>query len=112
MSDHATVATPSRREPSTPEREWTQDVLEPALDKAPERPIGARSGINVDADGNARFTTISGMPIERLYTEADLPPDFAVPIQAQPPYTRGIHPSGYRGKLWTMRQFSGFATPE
>ena len=30
----------------------------------------------------------------------------------QPPYTRGIHATGYRGKLWTMRQFSGFATPE
>src|SRR6201999_2521397 len=48
----------------------------------------------------------------RLYTEADLPSDFMVPLPGQPPYTRGIHPTGYRGKLWTMRQFSGFATPE
>jgi methylmalonyl-CoA mutase, N-terminal domain len=112
MSDHATAAPPSPREPSAAERDWTQEVLEPALAKAPERPIGARSGINVDADGNACFTTISGMPIERLYTEADLPADFSLPMPGQPPYTRGIHPTGYRGKLWTMRQFSGFSTPE
>ena len=112
MSDHATAAPPSGREPSAAERDWTHGVLEPALTKAPERPIGARSGINVDGEGNARFTTISGMPIERLYTEADLPTDFVLPLPGQPPYTRGIHPTGYRGKLWTMRQFSGFATPE
>jgi methylmalonyl-CoA mutase N-terminal domain/subunit len=112
MSDHATAAPPARREPSAAERDWTQRVLEPALARSPERPIGARSGINVDAEGNARFTTISGAPIERLYTEADLPPDFTLPLPGQPPYTRGIHPTGYRGKLWTMRQFSGFATPE
>ncbi len=112
MSDHATAAPPSRREPSAAERDWTRDVLEPALAKSPERPIGARSGINVDPEGNARFTTISGAPIERLYTEADLPDDFTLPLPGQPPYTRGIHPTGYRGKLWTMRQFSGFATPE
>jgi methylmalonyl-CoA mutase, N-terminal domain len=112
MSDHATAAPPSRREPSAAERDWEQKVLEPALAKSPERPIGARSGINLDAEGNARFTTISGAPIERLYTVADLPPDFSLPLPGQPPYTRGIHPTGYRGKLWTMRQFSGFATPE
>ena len=111
MSDHATAAPPSRREPSAAERDWEQKVLEPALAKSPERPIGARSGINLDAEGNARFTTISGAPIERLYTEADLPPDFSLPLPGQPQYTRGIHPTGYRGKLWTMRQFSGFATP-
>jgi methylmalonyl-CoA mutase, N-terminal domain len=112
MSDHATAAPPSRREPSAAERDWTRDVLEPALAKSPERPIGTGSGINVDPEGNARFTTISGAPIERLYTEADLPADFTLPLPGQPPYTRGIHPTGYRGKLWTMRQFSGFATPE
>jgi methylmalonyl-CoA mutase, N-terminal domain len=112
MSDHATAAPPTRREPSATERDWTQNVLEPALAKSPERSIGARSGINVDPEGNARFTTISGVPIERLYTEADLPADFTLPFPGEPPYTRGIHPTGYRGKLWTMRQFSGFATPE
>ena len=112
MSDRATITPPSRREPSAAERKWTQGVLEPALAKAAERPIGAPTGVNLNADGNARFTTISGAPIERLYTEADLPSDFTLPMPGQPPYTRGIHPTGYRGKLWTMRQFSGFATPE
>ncbi|MGA9720196.1 MAG: methylmalonyl-CoA mutase family protein [Acidobacteriaceae bacterium] len=112
MPDYATAEAPSRREPSAAERAWTERVLEPALEKAPERPIGARTGVNVDEEGNARFTTISGLPIERLYTEADLPENFALPMPGEAPYTRGIHPTGYRGKLWTMRQFSGFATPE
>jgi methylmalonyl-CoA mutase, N-terminal domain len=61
------------------------------------------------------FTTISGRPIERLYTEADVRGiDYARDI-ADPgvfPYTRGIHPRGYEQKLWTMRQFAGFGTPE
>ncbi len=112
MPDQLATAASAERHPSAEERDWTERVLEPALAKAPERPIGARTGVNVDAEGNARFTTISGLPIERLYTEADLPPDFTLPMPGQPPYTRGIHPTGYRGKLWTMRQFSGFATPE
>src|SRR4249919_2531235 len=61
------------------------------------------------------FTTISGRPIERLYTRDDVKGlDYARDI-ADPgafPYTRGIHATGYRGKLWTMRQFAGFGTPE
>ena len=62
-----------------------------------------------------QFTTISGVPIEPLYGPEDLAgADLA--REALPPgefpYTRGIHRDMYRGKLWTMRQFSGFATPE
>src|SRR5438067_10119879 len=61
------------------------------------------------------FTTISGRRIDRLYTAEDLNRlDYARDI-ADPgefPYTRGIHATGYRGKLWTMRQFAGFGTPE
>jgi len=56
-------------------------------------------------------STISGIPLEPLYTSADLPRR-AEEYPGQFPYTRGIHPSGYRGRLWTMRQFSGFATAE
>jgi len=62
-----------------------------------------------------RFTTISGRPINRLYTQDDLRGiDYARDINDPGafPYTRGIHPSGYHGKLWTMRQFAGFGTPE
>ena len=93
-------------------------IIAPALAKAPERPIGANTGTNRNPDGTARFTTISGVPVERLYTPADLPADWQENLDryigqpGQPPYTRGIHATGYRGKLWTMRQFSGFATPE
>ncbi|MGH9414244.1 MAG: acyl-CoA mutase large subunit family protein [Terriglobales bacterium] len=64
----------------------------------------------------ADVTTLSGVPVEPLYTQADLPEgfDFAREVgePGQAPYVRGIHETGYRGKLWTMRQFSGFATPE
>ena len=91
-------------------------TLAPTLEKAPEKPIGAHTGINVDEYGDARYTTISGLPIRRLYTPADLPEDWQydeyLNYPGQPPYTRGIHASGYRGKMWTMRQFSGFASPE
>ncbi|MGH9475955.1 MAG: acyl-CoA mutase large subunit family protein [Terriglobales bacterium] len=63
-----------------------------------------------------RFTTLSGVPVQRVYTPADLPAAFApardIGEPGLPPYVRGIHETGYRGKLWTMRQFSGFATPE
>jgi methylmalonyl-CoA mutase, N-terminal domain len=61
------------------------------------------------------FTTISGRSIERLYTPADVTAiDYRRDLNdpGQFPYTRGIHASGYRGKLWTMRQFAGFGTPE
>jgi methylmalonyl-CoA mutase N-terminal domain/subunit len=104
------------RHPADSEKEWAEETLAPALEKAPERPIGAPTGVNRDEHGNARFTTISGVPVRRLYTQADLPEDWDyekyLGYPGQPPYTRGIHASGYRGRMWTMRQFSGFASPE
>jgi methylmalonyl-CoA mutase N-terminal domain/subunit len=104
------------RHPSDSEKRWAETTLARTLEKAPEKPIGAATGVNVDENGHARFTTISGEPIRRLYTQADLPQDWNVDqylsYPGQPPYTRGIHASGYRGRLWTMRQFSGFASPE
>jgi methylmalonyl-CoA mutase N-terminal domain/subunit len=85
----------------TDKQRWEREILEPALEKAPERP--------------GPFTTISGRPIDRLYTADDLADfDFSRDLNHPGafPYTRGIHPTGYRGKLWTMRQFAGFGTPE
>src|SRR5256886_17633434 len=104
------------RHPSASEKDWAEKPLPPTLEKNPEKPIGAPTGTNLDEHGNARFTTISGVPIRRLYTEADLPEDWNyeqyLGYPGQPPFTRGIHATGYRGKLYTMRQFSGFASPE
>jgi methylmalonyl-CoA mutase, N-terminal domain len=117
MTDKAPKAALDNNRPPS-ELQWQEQTLLPALKKGPERPIGAATRANLDSSGNARFTTISGLPIERLYTQADLPEDWAANQHeylgepGQPPYTRGIHATGYRGKLWTMRQFSGFASPE
>ena len=64
---------------------------------------------------NVKFTTVSGEPIETLYTPDDIQninylSDIGFPGEF--PYTRGVHRNMYRGKLWTMRQFAGFGTPE
>ncbi len=67
------------------------------------------------ANAEKRFTTLSGTPVEALYTAQSLPDFDAARDAGEPgefPYTRGIHRGMYRDRLWTMRQFSGFATPE
>ncbi len=61
------------------------------------------------------FTTISGVPVKRLYTASDIGErdfDEHEGLPGEYPYLRGIHPTGYRGKIWTMRLFSGFGTAE
>ena len=104
------------RHPSPAEISWAEQTLAPILEKTPEKPIGAPTGINLDEQGHARFSTISNVPIRRLYTPADLPKNWSeekyLGYPGRPPFTRGIHATGYRGKLWTMRMFSGFASPE
>ena len=80
---------------------WEQQTLWPALQKTPER--------------DDAFMTTSSAPIERLYTPLDLAECSYLHDIAHPgeyPYTRGIHPTGYRGKLWTMRMFAGFGSAE
>jgi len=82
-----------------PER-WEEQILKPPL------PLGERK---------ASFQTVSLEEVRRLYSpsdinDIDLENDLAIPGQF--PYTRGIHATGYRGKLWTIRQFAGFGTPE
>ena len=61
---------------------------------------------------DASFTTLSGVPIEPLYTEADLPDPGQIGVPGLYPFTRGVYPSMYRGRLWTMRQFAGFGSAE
>ncbi len=83
------------------QRRWERQTLEPSLKKMPER--------------MPKFTTTSGVEVERLYTRENLEGfDYARELgdPGEFPYTRGIHRTMYRGKLWTMRQFSGFGTPE
>src|SRR3981189_584827 len=105
MTDSRKPGAPSAGEvphrPSHRERAWEKSLLRPALEKFPER--------------SSEFTTISGHPIERLYTPGDLAgwdPARELGVPGEPPYTRGIHPSMYRGRLWTMRQFAGFGSAE
>src|SRR6476660_1033021 len=80
---------------------WEEQTLGPALSKHPER--------------KKSFQTVSLAEVDRLYTPVDTEQlDFNndISFPGAFPYTRGIHPTGYRGKLWTMRQFAGFSTPE
>jgi len=58
------------------------------------------------------YETMSGVPVEPLYAPKDNDVDESIGWPGQYPYTRGVHPSGYRGRLWTMRMFAGFGTPE
>jgi methylmalonyl-CoA mutase N-terminal domain/subunit len=61
---------------------------------------------------DASFTTLSGEPVRPLYTDADLPAPAEIGLPGEYPFTRGVYPSMYRGRLWTMRQFAGFGTAE
>jgi methylmalonyl-CoA mutase N-terminal domain/subunit len=81
------------------EREWEEKTLSPTLKRTPENKKG--------------FTTVSLSPVERLYTPNSLGGfDYEAELgfPGDPPYTRGIHATGYRGRLWTMRQFAGFGS--
>ena len=62
----------------------------------------------------ASFTSLSGEPVRALYTREDLPADVdaSIGLPGEFPFTRGVYPSMYRGRLWTMRQFAGFGTAE
>ncbi len=67
------------------------------------------------AERQAEFTTLSGVPIQRLYTPADgadLDYGRDLGLPGEYPYTRGVHPTMHRGRLWTMRMFAGFGTAE
>src|SRR5436190_6307619 len=57
------------RHPSESEKRWAETTLAKTVEKAPEKPVGEATGVNLDEHGNAQFTTISGVPIRRLYTK-------------------------------------------
>jgi methylmalonyl-CoA mutase, N-terminal domain len=61
---------------------------------------------------DALFTTLSGQPVAPLYTSEDVGPPEQIGFPGEYPFTRGVYPSMYRGRLWTMRQFAGFGTAE
>ncbi len=81
------------------EERWSAEVLTPALAKSSER--------------RDRFVTLGGIPVDRLYSPRSSAGDAdRIGFPGQYPFTRGIHPTMYRGRLWSMRMFSGFGTPE
>jgi methylmalonyl-CoA mutase N-terminal domain/subunit len=87
------------------------------LDNVPVSYDEWRAAYGLTPERDAPFTTLSGEEIRPLYTERDLPPgvggaDDPIGLPGQYPFTRGVYPSMYRGRLWTMRQFAGFGTPE
>jgi methylmalonyl-CoA mutase, N-terminal domain len=71
-----------------------------------------REAYALSPERDVPFTTLSGLPIKPLYTEADLPDRADIGFPGGYPFTRGVYPSMYRGRLWTMRQFAGFGTAE
>jgi len=73
-----------------------------------------RAAYGLAPERDTSFRTLSGEPIEPLYTAADLPADSdaAIGLPGEYPFTRGVYGSMYRGRLWTMRQFAGFGTAE
>src|SRR2546421_6237484 len=73
-----------------------------------------RAAYGLAPERDVPFTTLSGEPVGPLYTERDLPEDPAgsIGLPGQFPFTRGVYPSMYRSRLWTMRQFAGFGTAE
>jgi methylmalonyl-CoA mutase N-terminal domain/subunit len=86
---------------ATQQQRWQTEVAEPVLARTPER--------------QADFTTSSGLALKRLYTPLDSPDaDYLKQsnFPGQFPFTRGVHPTMYRGRLWTMRQYAGFGTAE
>jgi methylmalonyl-CoA mutase N-terminal domain/subunit len=81
-------------------RRWEHETLEPARRRVPER--------------QTRFETPSGLPVEPIYDPSDLPESYleCLGFPGEFPFTRGIQPTMYRGRFWTMRQYAGYATAE
>ena len=92
------IETQVETEAAQEKERWESKTLAAVLERAPER--------------KTSFAGVSLEPVNRLYTEADTEEIDEIGFPGEFPYKRGIHPTGYRGKLWTMRQFAGFSSPE
>ncbi|HEC33702.1 MAG TPA: methylmalonyl-CoA mutase, partial [Chloroflexi bacterium] len=81
-------------------QKWEERTVKPVLERFPER--------------RERFETLSGIPLDRIYTSTDVEIDYLrdIGFPGQYPFTRGVQPTMYRGRLWTMRQYAGYATAE
>jgi methylmalonyl-CoA mutase, N-terminal domain len=84
-------------------RRWEEETVEPTVERFPER--------------SEQFETLSGIPLERVYAPADVDVDYLdylddLGFPGQYPFTRGVYPTMYRGRLWTMRQYAGYASAE
>jgi methylmalonyl-CoA mutase N-terminal domain/subunit len=87
--------------PRRSKADWQRETYGKAVAKSPER--------------QAEFTSASGRPAEPLHAGDDLAgwdPDARLGYPGEAPYTRGVQPTMYRGRFWTMRQYAGFSTPE
>jgi methylmalonyl-CoA mutase N-terminal domain/subunit len=81
-------------------QDWEETTLDKTLSRYPER--------------KSEFHTESGIPVERLYTPLDVATDYTrdLGFPGEYPFTRGVQPTMYRGRFWTMRQYAGFGTAE
>ncbi|HET6398679.1 MAG TPA: methylmalonyl-CoA mutase family protein [Candidatus Thermoplasmatota archaeon] len=100
-SKAAGQAPPAAQAFASPREKWEQTVLRKTLEKSPER--------------RKEFTTLGGATVRRLYDQEDLDrigfdPQRDLGYPGEFPFTRGVQPTMYRGRLWTMRQFAGFGT--
>jgi methylmalonyl-CoA mutase, N-terminal domain len=84
----------------SPLEAWIRETLEPALAQQPER--------------RPSFETSSGIPLERVYLPDDIDEEYLARLgfPGHYPFTRGVQPTMYRGRLWTMRQYAGYASAE
>src|SRR5437667_12666474 len=101
ICSYALRITQRDKQVSKPREQWEENALKPALARSSER--------------KATFETAAGVPVERLYTPddvADLDYERDLGYPGQPPYTRGVQPTMYRGRLWTMRQYAGYGTAQ
>ncbi|MEE9223501.1 MAG: methylmalonyl-CoA mutase family protein [Thermoplasmata archaeon] len=91
----------SRKRAKDAKEEWEKSVLEESLRNLQE--------------GKETYESLSGIPIDRIYTPVDIEKDTGfsdIGFPGEFPYTRGVYPTMYRSRLWTMRQYAGFGTAE